>query len=165
MNVSVVSSSRQIRQEKSAGWYQKLQPGFEPGVWYECGFNCIKKYFVDNNFGLFCITVIRRVLLVVQEGRDLYLGSGKVSLKKSRTRAIKIERKVYVLGTSCSPAQSILAQSDKLMITIRIRSCAPRITHPYALPLSYRGRYKSGPISGFDDNGTDEFFPDHRQDL
>jgi hypothetical protein len=48
-----------------------------------------EKCFVDKNFGLFCITIISRVLLVVQEGRDLCLGSGEVSSKKGRTRAIK----------------------------------------------------------------------------
>jgi hypothetical protein len=55
-----------------------------------------EKCFVDKNFGIFCITVISRVLLVVQEGRDLCLGSGEVSSKKGRTRAIKkaIEGKV-----------------------------------------------------------------------
>jgi hypothetical protein len=54
--------------------------------WSECGFDCMKKCFVDKNFGLLCITVISRVLLVVQEGRDLCLGSREVSSKKSRTR-------------------------------------------------------------------------------
>jgi hypothetical protein len=48
----------------------------------ECGFNCTKKCFANNSFGLFCITLIRRVLLVVQEGRDLCLGSSEVSSKK-----------------------------------------------------------------------------------
>jgi hypothetical protein len=36
--------------------------------WSECGFDCTKTCFVDNNFSLFYITVISRVLLVVQEG-------------------------------------------------------------------------------------------------
>jgi hypothetical protein len=42
-----------------------------------------EKCFVDKNFSLLCITVISRVLLVVQEGRDLCLGSGEVSSKKA----------------------------------------------------------------------------------
>jgi hypothetical protein len=51
--------------------------------WSECGFDCRKKCFVEKNFGLFWITVISRVLLVVQDGRDLSLGSGEVSSKKA----------------------------------------------------------------------------------
>jgi hypothetical protein len=66
---------------------------------FERGFDCTKKCLVNNNFDLFCITVISRVLPVVQEGRYLCLGSSEVSSKKGRTRAIKkeieIERKVY----------------------------------------------------------------------
>jgi hypothetical protein len=51
--------------------------------WSECGFDCTEKCFVDKNFGLFCIPGISRVLLVVQDGRDLCLGSGEVSPKKA----------------------------------------------------------------------------------
>jgi hypothetical protein len=50
--------------------------------WSECGFGCTKKCFVDKSFGLFCITGINRMLLVVQEDRDLCLGSRVVSSKK-----------------------------------------------------------------------------------
>jgi hypothetical protein len=61
--------------------------------WSESGFDCTKKCFVDNNFGFFCITVISRVPLVVQEGRDLCLGSGEVSSKKRQSPGKKRKEK------------------------------------------------------------------------
>jgi hypothetical protein len=45
--------------------------------WSECGFYCTTKRFVDKNFSFFCITVIRRVLMIVQKGRELCLPSGE----------------------------------------------------------------------------------------
>jgi hypothetical protein len=75
--------------------------------WSECGFDCRKKCFVDKNFGLFCITVINRVLLVVQEGRDMCLGSGEVSSKtKQNPGNKKSNRRKSIFELDVQPLSS-----------------------------------------------------------